>query len=294
MTNTRDFLAVALPATIKEVLTLQDLTLDLTSYVSDELKGYFSDIVVKTTLKESKVPVDIYTLLEHKSYYDKGIFVQLLHYMYLMWQKDLQEKNPLRVIIPLVFYHGEQKWNIPQIFLQLFEVPESLKEYLVNFKYILFDTAGKDWEKSEELKQNVFLLSALLLMKSVFEEDLVGIERVFNLWREMGFVHNKRDISFFFSYILKTKETEKVKRYLEESERSDVMASLAEQLIQKGKREGLQSSLLLTLEARFTKVPKGLREKIEKIPTLEELEFLLKEAIKTKTLKDFQTHFMSQ
>ena len=41
--------------------------------------------------------------IEHKSYKDKKVILQLLSYMLKMWKRDMGDKRPLRIIIPLVF-----------------------------------------------------------------------------------------------------------------------------------------------------------------------------------------------
>jgi len=193
--NVRDFLYTSLPLDIQNSIEFDGLTIDPTSYISNEMKDNFCDIVVKTKLKGTvaTVPydVDIYILMEHKSYYDKAIFIQLLKYMLLMWEKDIAEKKPLRVIIPLVFYHGKRKWDIPLQFIEQFKLKDELKKYLLNFKYILFDTNIKNFENDPILKNNIFLLTALLLMKSVFKKDFESIIKIFEFWEDKGFFENK-------------------------------------------------------------------------------------------------------
>ena len=126
--NIKDFLFTSLPADIQNYIDFENIEIDNTSYVSENFKGYFSDVVVKTRIIDSEM--DIYILFEHKSYQDKKIFIQLLRYMYLMWNKDIGENKPLRVIIPLVFYHGKKKWKLPVKFLEQFKIKEELKNYL--------------------------------------------------------------------------------------------------------------------------------------------------------------------
>ena len=60
----------------------------------------------KTTGKS--LPADIYILFEHKSYHDDKVLMQLLKYMYLMYQKDADEGKQQRIIIPYIFYHGKK------------------------------------------------------------------------------------------------------------------------------------------------------------------------------------------
>ena len=118
--NAETFLKVALPETLQQRLDLTAITFGPTSYISEEYKSSFSDMVVKCRIKTEQLPVDVYFLFEHKSYQDKDVLLQLLRYMYLMWRKDREEKKPLRVIIALVFYHGEGEWQVPTQFIEQF------------------------------------------------------------------------------------------------------------------------------------------------------------------------------
>ena len=121
----KSFLTIALPEDLLSNIELEKIDIDPTGYVSEAMEGSFSDIVVKTRIKGEKkekqkengkkskkrgkdngIPADIYIIFEHKSYRDRNIYFQLLKYMYMMWEQDYREGKELRVIIPLVFYHG--------------------------------------------------------------------------------------------------------------------------------------------------------------------------------------------
>ena len=146
--NIKDFLRLSLPDEIKNEIDYDCIKIDTTGYISGKLKGSFSDIIVKTKLKRIKyksiaTDADIYFLFEHKSYKDNKVLIQLLKYMYLMWQKDSDENKPLRVILPLVFYHGKKKWDIPLEFNKQFKVKNELLKFLLNFRYILLSFTGR-------------------------------------------------------------------------------------------------------------------------------------------------------
>ena len=110
--NVVDFIKQYLPKKISKELDLSSVQIIDPSANSEEDIEFVSDIVVSCKTSDG-TPADIYLLFEHKSYKDKGIYLQLLRYMYEMWQKDFRLKKPFRVIIPVVFYHGTNKWNIP-------------------------------------------------------------------------------------------------------------------------------------------------------------------------------------
>ncbi len=256
--NIRDFLKLSLPEEIKDDIDYSFIKIDNTGYVSENIKGYFSDIVIKTRLEASPgnnkpVDTDIYILFEHKSYKDKKIFMQLLRYMYLMWQKDTENNRPLRIILPLVFYHGKERWDIPDEFNRQFSVKDDLKMYLLNFRYVLFDTNRRDnFESEPGLKKNIFLLTSLMLMKSAKDNNFKIIEKIFDFWKNKGFIDNTKDnkLVFFLTYIMCVKDIsyDKLVRIIDEKEipGGEIMPSLAQRLTEQGKQEGKTEGKLET------------------------------------------------
>jgi len=212
----------------------------------DNTRAFLRKVLPETLMineKGKELETDIYILIEHKSYKDEEIFIQLLLYMYLMWQKDLAEGKPLRVIIPLVFYHGQDEWDIPQSFVDQFAVSDEIKEFLLDFSYVLFDT--KNWnfreEKNGGLRDNVFLLTAVTLMKSAFNEDFESLREIFKFWHDSGFIRERENMLFFLAYLSETKDIDpgKLKKILEESKINggDIMPTLAQRLRDEGKEK---------------------------------------------------------
>ncbi len=279
--NVKSFLTISLPKDLLKNIELDKISIDATGYVSDTMKGYFSDIVVKTKIKgeegeekkdkekgkkkgkKRKIPADIYIIFEHKSYRDRNIYFQLLKYMYMMWEKDYREGKELRVIIPLVFYHGRGKWRLSREFNSLFGVNDDVRKYLLNYEYLLFDTNEWDFEdeKNRGVRNNVMLMSGLLLMKSVFSKDIKGVERVFDLWSKMGFKDEKLIISLLF-YIVETRdiEEEKLKELIEEKNigGDEIMRTLGRRWYEEGKQEGIQEGIQKGIE-------KGELERAKKV-----------------------------
>lgn len=170
--NVTPILRAMLPQAIQKSMDWSQITMDPTNYVSKRYREGYSDMVAKTKLRNKKGEendIDIYFLFEHKSTNEKDTPIQILGYKHLCWDKDCSEGKKLRVIIPFVFYHGQEKWTVPIHFIEHFEVEEEIKQYLLDFQYILFDTVDWDFNeaKHKELKDNVYLLTALSLMKSV-------------------------------------------------------------------------------------------------------------------------------
>ena len=245
--NVRLFLKRFLPTSIRDAIDIEGMALDNSNYVSDHLKESLADLVVKTTIKtksKERSQTDIYILMEHKSYRDSKVLVQMLMYMALMWQKDVNEKKPLRVILPYVFYHGEEKWTVPHSFVEQFNVEDEIKGFLLDYRYLLFDTWEWDMSDSsnEEIRKNYFLFSALALMKHVQNMDLSGIESLFRYWSETGFIHHPELFMVCLLYISEKKdmEPEELKKLFEKSkiDGGEIMPTLAQRWIDEGKQYG--------------------------------------------------------
>ena len=250
--NTIDFLKKALPPEIKQRLDFSSINIDPTNYVSNEFREGYSDILVKAKMKSrtgGKIPADIYFILEHKTEGKVKVFIQILKYMWFAWEEDVNANKPPRIIIPIIFYHGKEKWNVPDSFLEQFDVDEEVKKFLLDFRYILFDTNTWDFrdESNRELRDNVMLFTALVLMKSALTNDRQGILEIFKFWHEKGFTENKEMALFFMGYIAHTHKIKMVQlnQMLEESkiEGGDLMQTLAQQLKKEGKKEGIKEGI---------------------------------------------------
>lgn len=251
--NTKDFLKKALPREIKQRLDFSSIKIDPTNYVSNEFKEGYSDIVVKAKMKSrtsGKIPTDIYFILEHKTEAKVKVFIQILKYMWFVWEADVNANKPPRIIIPIIFYHGKEKWKIPCSFLEQFDVDEELKRFLLDFRYILFDTNPWDFrdENNKELRDNVMLFTALVLMKAALNNDRQAILEIFHFWHEKGFIEeNKEMVLFFMGYIFHTHKIKMVQltKMLDESKiyGGEIMDTLAQQLRKEGEKKGKKEAL---------------------------------------------------
>ena len=250
--NTKDFLKKALPREIKQRLDFSSIKIDPTNYVSNEFKEGYTDIVVKAKMKSrdsGKIPTDIYFILEHKTEGKVKVFIQILKYMCFVWEEDVNANKPPRIIIPIIFYHGKEKWKVPGSFLEQFDVDEELKKFLLDFRYILFDTNPWDFrdESNKELRDNVMLFTSLVLMKAALTNDKQAILEIFHFWHEKGFIEkNKEMVLFFMGYIFHTHKIKMVQlnQMLEESKiyGGEIMETLAQQLKKEGKKEALKET----------------------------------------------------
>jgi predicted transposase YdaD len=128
-------------------------------------------------------------------------------------------------------------------------VDEELKRFLLDFRFILFDTNPWDFrdESNKELRDNVMLFTALVLMKAALTNDKQAILEIFHFWHEKGFIEeNKEMVLFFMGYIFHTHKIKMVQltKMLEESKiyGGVSMETLAQQLKKEGKKEALKET----------------------------------------------------
>jgi predicted transposase/invertase (TIGR01784 family) len=141
-------------------------------------------------------------------------------------------------------HFDERDWKIPQSFVDQFNVEDEVKEFLLDYRYFLFDAKLWDFrtEKNKELKDNVFLLTAMALMKYAYTEESECIEEIFKFWQEKGFSEDIEDIVFFLIYISETKNIsrDRLKKMLEKSkiDGGEIMQTLADRLRSEGEKIG--------------------------------------------------------
>ena len=94
--NAQSFLVHYLPEEIKEFLEIEKLKIEKDSFVSAELEEYFSDMLYLVPLKDGREG-HVYVLIEHKSYQEPWVALQILEYMVQCWRQvrmlHVQEKR---------------------------------------------------------------------------------------------------------------------------------------------------------------------------------------------------------
>ena len=135
----KDFLNNYLPGNIIKVIDVDTLEPQKDSFINKELQEGFSDLLFKANINNREGY--IYFLFEHKSYTRKDIAFQLLRYMMEIWEtKSKKEKaDELPVIIPLVVYHGKDRWKIGTTLGEMIvgykDLPEDIKKFTPNYEY---------------------------------------------------------------------------------------------------------------------------------------------------------------
>ena len=165
----KDYLNAFLPERIKALVDFSTLEQDTESYIDEKLKQHFSDVVFKIDSKNG-AGIHFCFLFEHKSYVDHKAPFQILHYISSAMLKRALGDQPQRLIIPILFYHGETPWDYETITHAFDTLDEGLKIYLPQFDYIFHNYQPKPDGEIMALP-NPKLSAALLAMKHFYESS---------------------------------------------------------------------------------------------------------------------------
>jgi hypothetical protein len=166
----RDLVTGYLPPEVTGCLDLGTLEVTGDTFVDPELRLHVSDLACRVA-RRGGGEAYVYVLFEHKSWPDRLVALQLLRYMTRLWGVAVREgqKSPLPAVIPVVFYHGRERWNVAREFRALLDCPEALAPYVPSFRYVLTDLSALS---DEEIRGSVLVRTALLAMRHVFDADL--------------------------------------------------------------------------------------------------------------------------
>jgi len=299
--SARDFFSNYLPDKILANIDLTTLKIRKDSFIDKDFREFYSDLLYSATLKGRKSY--FYLLMEHKSSFEKQTPLKLLQYMVKIWHLHLEQEGfPLPVIIPVVLYHGVQKWTIGSEFLSLLDdSAKELKEYCPNFCYVLNDLSEYT---DEQIKGKTLGRVVLLLLKYVFQPGYD--EKIPEILRLISSVISKETgleaIESLLRYILGTTEKSKeelkeiTSKCLPETEENIIM-KLAERLMlkgklegkQEGKLEGIQENIFDILQMRFSEIPEAFKHRLNKIKNFERLRVIHKQAVVINSFDELQT-----
>lgn len=263
-----------LPKSMVEELKLNDLQLIDKSFVGKNNKQFHADLLFSIPGKRQNIL--IYVLFEHKSYYDTEIFGQLLSYLSSVykWQmsrlnsmdknKNLAKKN-LDVVVPFVFYHGKEKWDLGFQFLEYF--PKNLNsefiKYIPNFDIHLFHLSETS-EISNRLPDYLYYNLQVMQVIRRSRKDIVYwleslIEGSKNNKNNSNFIAICRDI---IEYLEGTVEDSRsiIDEVQEKEERffmgmfAELEAKAIERGMAKGMEKGMEKGAILTKLATARKL----------------------------------------
>ncbi|CAK6501163.1 ISNCY family transposase ISRor2 (plasmid) [Pantoea sp. Nvir] len=262
----RDFMELHLPAKLRALCDLSTLKLEPGSFVEDDLRQYFSDVLysLKTTAGDGYVHV----LIEHQSSPDRHMAFRLMRYAVAAMQRHLEAGHKkLPLVIPVLFYTGKRSpYPYSTRWLDEFDDP-AVAEQLYGGAFPLTDiTVIPD----DDIMNHRSMAALTLLQKHIHQRDMATLtDRLATLL--MADTLSSSQVTVLIHYLLQAGESADSEAFVRElaqrvPQHGDALMTIAQQLeqkgIEKGRMEGRQEGIQLG-EQRG--IEKGEREATLKI-----------------------------
>ncbi|EGP1138051.1 Rpn family recombination-promoting nuclease/putative transposase [Salmonella enterica] len=236
----RDFMELHLPAELRAVCDLSTLKLESGSFIEDDLRQYFSDVLysLKTTAGDGYIHV----LIEHQSTPDKHMAFRLMRYAVAAMQRHLEAGHKkLPLVIPVLFYTGKRSpYPYSTRWLDEFD-DQALAGKLYSSAFPLVDiTVIPD----DEIADHRSMAALTLLQKHIHQRDLAELVDRLAPILLAGYLSSSQVISLVH-YIVQAGETSDAEAFVRElaqrvPQHGDVLMTIAQQLEQKGIEKGIQ------------------------------------------------------
>lgn len=291
-----------LPPNIVETLDLETLQPVKDSFVDDELRDHFTDLLYETRLQDDTLAY-VYLLFEHKSYSEPWIAFQLLRYMVRIWEYVLEQRQVtiLPPIIPLVIYHGEERWQVDLRFHKLVTACPPLADYVPDFRYELYDLSTYS---DEELVGAVNLQVVMFLLKHIFDKDWHSVlPRIMRLLKELaraesGLAYVERALRYLAAAArtLRREDLEEAVQQAFPKTGGALMQTIAQTWVEEGIERGIERGAVQAtrdnirelLEMRFGTVSDRVVTALAEVQDLARLKALLKKTVTVTSLTKFE------
>jgi predicted transposase/invertase (TIGR01784 family) len=267
--HAEEVLLAKMPEHLAAIFHFETLRLRDTSHVDESLAEQIADVVLVCDTDEGH-PVEIPFILEHKSYVPPYPPFQIMSYQQNLWRWQIRSAGQRPTpIIPILFYHGREDWEV-----------KPWPDYLVGWReeFAAYTPAGGcvfislNHMPDEEIKRfrHGFLVTALLLMKHRFEREylLDNLPEIFNFVEADDKVDRDLQISNL-KYALRYLQSltavswqesrNKLKPLKMANEVFDVLEDLKQEAYEEGWEEGMEKGWAKGMEKGIEKgMEKGL------------------------------------
>lgn len=183
-----------------------DLILIDKSFVEADYKDKESDIIYKIKFQDSEII--FYVLLELQSTVDRTMPFRLLKYMVELMKREFDNTPEnerkltdyrLPAVVPIILYNGSDNWTAVRNFKEYLQGYEKFGDYIIDFKYLLFDlnrTTEETILSTNQLLDMIFALDQNPNRKNMERMLTIAFENLDNMSDD-----DKTDILGWIKYI---------------------------------------------------------------------------------------------
>ncbi|MEG1211626.1 MAG: Rpn family recombination-promoting nuclease/putative transposase [Leclercia sp.] len=241
----RDFLAIHLPEKLRALCDLSSLRLESGSFVEEDLRHSYSDILYSVTTPSGAGYV--YALIEHQSTPDRHMAFRLMRYAIAAMQRHLEKGHrELPLVIPLLFYHGTVSpypWSLR--WLDGFPLPAQA-ESLYSGAFPLIDITC---QPDETIMQHRRIAMLELLQKHVRQRDMLELYEQLARLLALGYTDNTQ-LKTLLNYLLQAGHTADPAAFLhalahrtKDHQHKETLMNIAQFLREEGMAQGISQGL---------------------------------------------------
>ncbi len=307
-----------------EMIDFSRLELQNRSFLSNKLEEQESDLIFSVPFKNGSETDEllIYILIEHQSTVDISMGFRLLSYMMNIWDTQRQEwvRNDvpksewrLRPILPIVFYSGDRRWQVPLSVTTIMDIPDVLIRFVPTFETLFLNVKGTDTAELTKTDHPFGWLLAVLHNEKADKETIKkalieAIEHLNTLGPEQA-EHRLRALHYFVLLIVSRRPSEEhdelidlVNQYSGEVEVELMARSMADVMMEKGiaqgKAQGIEqgieqgetgakrAAVIKLLTYQFPDVSETFVAAIHEIQERSQLDALFDQILTAKTFDD--------
>ncbi len=280
--NAREYFEVTLPEDLLAQLDLSTIQHANKSFVNHDLREFLADVVFEVKLRSGKSSAYASILLEHKSKADKYVTVQQGHYIFLALMDQIKNgAKKLKPIIPVLFYHGREKWDY-HTHRSLYEgMNANVLKYIPDFEYVYHNLQAMS-DHDILLRQADFWNGIFLMLKHAHDQEYLIKQAsiIFSPFSDESGNQIRPVLVYFFSLIKNKSRMIKAIEFMPEPVQGKARNAY-EELILEGMEKGMEKGKIKTA-LNFFKLGVSL-ETISKATGLseEELDRIIREEEQT-------------
>lgn len=237
----RDFIELHLPVELRTLCDLDTLKLECSSFVEDNLRQYFSDVLYSMETASGDGGY-VHILIEHQSTPDRHMAFRMIRYAVAAMQRHLDAGHKkLPLVIPILFYMGKRKpYPYSTNWLQEFTDPtQALKLYSSDFPLVDVTLISDD-----EIMQHRSMAALTLVQKHIRRRDLAELTDKLSTILLAGHLSSSQ-IASLIHYIIHSGDSVNAEIFIRQlagrvPQHEEELMTIAQQLEQNGIKKGLE------------------------------------------------------
>ncbi len=197
--NAIDFLKLSVPKNILALINLETLIPTQNSFISEDLKELLTDIIYNCELVNGKQG-SCTILIEHKSYRDPLVSFQLLSYLSAGYLHQIKNKEPRRVIIPLLFSHHKGNWEYRSIDSYFADFPDDLQRFIPKFDVIPYDVNKQSDETILSIRN--IAISTMIITQKHYQNPYDLLDKMGKIYESLQTQEERNSFNKNFVYIM--------------------------------------------------------------------------------------------